>query len=301
MSPKRPKRSAEDELRMDDSIQSILSEFAANKDPTIKDLSAFIVQYLEKTEAMRMTMSDLQHTTDDLNKRVGQLEEKRENTDENVQTNTDALEVMESENTKRDKKISKLHTMSEQNEASLHRLEQHKVDNDIFISGFPLKPNEDEILESLVKLFDIDKEMIAYKYQYEFMPRRGSSNNPAASSTLKQPQRKAIHHMVVSFKERNAKLDFMAAKKDKGPITYEQLCRDAMSTDDKNTTIRCTHRLSKFNLKVQRELMITKSAGNLASFQLHNGTFRLKRKEDSPWERIDTEGDLKPFITTKME
>jgi hypothetical protein len=50
--------------------------------------------------------------------------------------------------------------MTDDNESSLHRLEQKQIDKHIFITGFPVKPDEDEVLDSLVSLYDISRDEI---------------------------------------------------------------------------------------------------------------------------------------------
>lgn len=91
----------------------------------------------------------------------------------------------------------------------------------------------------------------------------------------------------------------MTAKRLKGPLMYQQLSNLPLAPDARDTIIRCTNRLSKFNLWAQKELMATKNNGKLFSFQLHNGTFRVKREERSTWKVVDTEAALDPFTTTK--
>jgi hypothetical protein len=87
----------------------------------------------------------------------------------------------------------------------------------------------------------------------------------------------------------------MAAKKEKGPIKAEQLFDGGIDQDSKMKTISCSNRLSKFNLMVQRALFEAKSTALIDSFQLRNGTFRLKTEKDSKWIFINNENDLKPY------
>lgn len=81
----------------------------------------------------------------------------------------------------------------------------------------------------------------------------------------------------------------MKAKKERGPMMYEEFDPRA-STQEKKATIRCTNRLSKFNLMAFK--MRAKNENRIESFQLHNGTFRLKKKDSDHWIMINTEAEL---------
>jgi hypothetical protein len=113
------------------------------------------------------------------------------------------------------------------------------------MSGFPSLPDPSKVLQTMTTLNDIASDSIAEKFAYEFTP-----INP-------EIQKRFYFHMVISFKDTAAKKKFMALKREKEPLMFEQLqIPKSTSTDPTKTdTIRCTNRLSKFNLKVQRELM----------------------------------------------
>lgn len=173
------------------------------------------------------------------------------------------------------------------------------MDNDVFLSGFPLPPNADKVTTALTTLFKIPEELVDYKYVYEFEPRQKYMKK---SSTPNQSKaRKVFHHMVKSFKERSAKMRFMQEKKKNGPMTYEQLSNDKMTAEQRTTTIRCTNRLSKFNLRAQYVLMTAKNEGKIYAFQLHNGAMRVKCEEKAPWEHVDTDESLEPFISREKK
>lgn len=163
---------------------------------------------------------------------------------------------------------------TQENEASLHKLEQKQLDKHVFIAGLPVEPNEDEVLNSLAALYNISIESVDYKYSYKFRLK-----GPKASSTLSAPSQskgKIIHQMVIVFKDQQMKTKFMQAKKENGPLLYEQITRTKLPTKEASAVIRCVNRLSKFNLKVRRELLTSKNEKRIFNFQLHNGTFRLK-------------------------
>ena len=163
-------------------------------------------------------------------------------------------------------------------------------------TGFTTKPDEDEVMSSLLALFEIPETSVDYRYSYQFTPRKVTPNATSTPSTSTQ-QVKTYHQMVIAFKDNQSKSKFMQAKKEKGPIAYEQLTKKHLSNDDAKAIIKCVNRLSKFNLKVQRELLTAKNQQKIFNFQLHNGVFRMKIGETSGWKIIDTETALQPYAS----
>lgn len=151
-------------------------------------------------------------------------------------------------------------------------------------------------MTSLLALYEIPENSVDYKYSYQFTPRRGTPSAASTPSTSSQED-KIFYQMVIAFKDNQTKSKFMKAKSEKGPIAYDQLTKKHLSREEAKTTIRCVNRLSKLNLKVQRELLTAKNQQKIFSFQLHNGVFRMKTSENSRWIIIDTESALEPFAT----
>lgn len=181
-------------------------------------------------------------------------------------------------------------------ESSVHKVEQKQIDKHLFMSGFPSNPDEDEVMSSLLELYEIPETSVDYKYSFQFTPRRVTPNATSTPSSSTQ-QTKTYHQMVIVFKDNQTKSKFMKAKKEKGPIVFDQLSKKPLSGEEAKTIIRCVNRLSKFNLKVQRELLTAKNQQKIFSFQLYNGVFRLKIIENSGWKIIDTENALEPYAT----
>jgi hypothetical protein len=177
-------------------------------------------------------------------------------------------------------------------EETVHKLDQREVDKDIYISGFPVEPNEGEITEALMKMHDIPLNKVDRHYSFSFTVKPRASSTPKDGGRQRQ---RSVHQMVIGFKDMETKMKFMKAKKDKGPIALEQLTKAKLKPEDAKAMIRCVNRLSKFNLKVQRHLMTSKVNGDIVGFQLHNGLFRLKEKDDSSWKVIGTEDALDPY------
>lgn len=290
---KRPR--SDDEIKLNDSIQALISEFKTKKEMTTNDIGQFLISFIEKSEEMRNVVYDTSFRTAVLEKKVSDLEKMAADDREDIEENSAAIKVVTRDSAKHDKMLDTLEANTIKNEALLHKLEQQTVDNDIFISGLPFKPDLEAISTAITAKFGIASDTIAHKYSYEFTPLNKQTPQTSSSSATK----KSYHHAVISFKDKATKIRFMAAKKKNGPIKYEELNDDAMTQEQKTTTIRFTNRLSKFNLRVQGVLYAAKDGGKLSTFMLHNGLFRIKRDEKSNWEMIETEAALAPFNTER--
>lgn len=273
---KSKKRQLDEQAMHNDSIESMKSEFLALPDPTMKDLGLFLVQVIDKSEEIRSMVYDVQHRTRIVEDKYKQLTQR-----------VKAIEVKSAADTT---EIRDMKVVSASNEASLHKLEQGKLDNDVFLSGFPVKPDHKKVKMALNRLYKIAPEMVDYSYQYEYVVKSKLQTRSAPNEVAKQ-----YHHVVISYKEKSIKNDIMKRKKEMGPLKYEQLDPTVNSPADKAAVIRCSNRLSKFNLKAQGHLFKAKNEGKISGFQLHNGVFRVKEGENSDWKIIDTEASLEPF------
>lgn len=140
MSTQNKKRQRLDQLQsLDDSMQSLISEFDAKEDSNINDLFVFMSSYLQKSEEYRREIYEMYHIQKDIQNRVEKLESSREKTETQISDTNDQVEFIERD-------IEKMKDSTGDTEASLHRLEQKQVDKDIYISGFPIEPNQDETI-----------------------------------------------------------------------------------------------------------------------------------------------------------
>lgn len=295
------KRKSEEMEKMNDSLHSLISNFEAIPKKSVDDIGSFLCEYLKTTEGLRNSLYEINLRTVTLEDEMKKLNGENKKNSDDIEGTVESIEVLDREVKKHGEEISEMKPVILQSEAGLHKLEQFRVDNDVFISGFPVKPNVEQVTTALATLFEVSENMIDYKYAYEFMPRKETAKKTSTPNQMKP--KKVYHHMVISFKERATKMKFLQEKKKKGPLKYEQLCSvdtlDNLTEEQRVTTIRCTNRLSKFNLRAQYELLKAKSEGKLHVFQLHNGIMRIKRTENSPWEIVDTDEALKAFLSTE--
>jgi hypothetical protein len=277
-----------DELnQIDNSIQSLVMDFKAKSDRSMDDLCDFMGTFMEKSEEFRRTVYQIQGQYCELESRVTSIEDKMAS---NHQEQSDRIESVE-------EGVTNVKKEAQESEGILHKIEQARYDQHVFIAGFPEEPDNNEVVGTLTRLYNIPRNSIDFNYSFKFNLK---SRTQEVSHSSNQ-QSKVIHQMVIGFKDHQSKMNFMKAKQEMGPLEYGQLTTRQLTKENGEATIRFGHRLTKFNLKAQKELHAAKVYGNLHAYQLHNGVFRIKEKEDSRWKQIETYNRLQPYIIPLQE
>jgi hypothetical protein len=275
----------EEQSLLEDSMQSLIMEFKGKSDYTVNEIGRFMCEYLEKSEEFRRSCYDIQHEISEVQGRVKVIEEKMEVRDKNDRKNNEKIEAVESD-------VKEI-------EAKANRVEQKQVEKHVFLSGFPVKPKKEEIIEKLFTIYDVPTDSIDFSYGFEFKTRPKASSTIAPGSS--ESNDKINFQMVIAFKDHQGKEKFMKTKREKGPVMFEQLTTAKLSANERKCAIRIVNRLSKFNLKAQRHLQVAKMNQKIFSYQLHNGLFRLKVREDSGWTIIDNNEALEPYVEKKKK
>lgn len=295
----------DDEQKMIEEADTMLEALQAKKNPTVEEslhnITTLLVSLVKSSASAKKELVELQNRTSANEASIVAIKETLHTVQEHAKEHSENMEVMIDRVTKlegpvediqrqmerQEWQIDSLHTSAQISERSLHQLEQFKVDDDVFLSGFPKEPDVEKVASEVLKHYEIDASLVNYKYHYQLKARRSARSNEKPA---------VIHHVVIGFKDNAAKVKLLKAKKDKGPLTFGQMYDGSLTTEEQSKTINCTNRLSKFNLMVLRHLFIAKDDKYIHSFQLHNGVFRLKKEEHSDWISISTGEELQPFI-----
>lgn len=294
----------------DDELQSIeadsiLEELQAKKNSTVEeslaDIKTLLFSLVKSSSSAKRELVELRHRTSANEASIAAIKETLQTVQEHAKEQSESMEVMIDRVTKleapvediqrqfdrQEWQIGSLHASAQTSERSLHQLEQAKVDNDVFLSGFPKEPDVEKVASEVLKHYDIDESLVNFKYRYQLKARRSMRSNAGPA---------VIHHVVIGFKDNAAKVKLLTSKKSKGPLTFGQMYEGELTTEEASKTINCTNRLSQFNLMVLKHLFIAKDDKYIHGFQLHNGLFRLKKEENSDWIPISTEEALQPYI-----
>lgn len=121
--------------------------------------------------------------------------------------------------------------------------EQCKIENDVIISGFAAKPNNDKVIaESLSVLFDTSLDHFKYYYSFEHLNRVKDERS---------------FYYTISFKTKEAKLSFMENGRKFGVLCYQNLFEIYGKVVDEyeNALLSFEDRLTKLNLIIKKELI----------------------------------------------
>lgn len=116
-------------------------------------------------------------------------------------------------------------------------LHQWRIDNDLFLSGFPSKPDINEVTGKLTEIYQFSPLEITYKYSFTYTNPRTKNKN---------------HYAVVGLNRRDIKDKIFTAKKIRGPLFLSDLFDQSAAAADPE--IQISNRLTVPNLRLQRVL-----------------------------------------------
>lgn len=267
----------------DTNVDQIVKDFKQIKNPDITQLSAFLVTFLEAT-------NNLNSRTTVVEEKVRQVEEKCEKQGQQIAKNTkDITEIQETHEAYKEEieenlddlrlSIENLKSQVDQNSTQINFSQQLAMDNDVILKGFTAKPSVDLVIPNFVALFGLEANQIreSYYVSYERVETKNFSNT-----------KKLQHFVVISFKSKATKIKVFKKKVDNGPILQNQLHPDLHLTE--NPVIKCTNKLTKFNLYSQRILYkaSTSKPKVISDYRYHNCLFQIKFNGKADWLRVDT-------------
>lgn len=103
--------------------------------------------------------------------------------------------------------------------AKINQLEQQRLDDEVFIAGFPTKPDPTVATDALCNLFNISPLSISKKYAYEFKNRTKNSRES---------------HLVIKFNSKAEHINFNKAKLKHGPVFVDQLIGQTGTSSNSN-------------------------------------------------------------------
>lgn len=155
-------------------------------------------------------------------------------------------------------------------------LAQSKLDNDLFISGFPSQPDSDKLLEGMARHFQFEKKESSYHYSF----------------TWKNPKDdKLSHFAVIGFLKKQTKSDVFKAKAKSGPLFLSQIIESTHPTEDYEITL--SNRFTPENLQLYRELRELKKDGLLHRVIYKNCKIYAQKQEKGELALIREDKDIK--------
>lgn len=165
-----------------------------------------------------------------------------------------------------------------------NKTDQQRVDLEVILSGFPVKPNADVAAKKFLELFNASMNDVKSFHHFE--------SRVIVDSNVS----KVIHHVVVSFKEKTTKLKFLATKAEKKCLVrFSQVTENLLSQGQRDPSITCQNRLTKFNLNVERQLHRLLSQGIIGEFKLTGFLHEFRHNHCSTWILVTHLEMLKPL------
>ncbi len=176
-------------------------------------------------------------------------------------------------------KFENLDTDNKKSMSTVNVLLQSKIDNDIIIRGFPRKPESELVCDNFIKYFNLDRSEVLSHYYFPYTSKFSG---------------KTSHNVIISFREKQTKMNILSRKKQLGPLLLNRLVPDQSSSTN-IATVTYTNRLSKFNLHAIYHLNKAKNAGKVFSIRFHNLCFAVKETERCQWTRISNTEELQKY------
>lgn len=277
---KRARTSPGDQVQADDSLNNLIDSFMQIEKPDVKDLQIFLVSFLKSTNNLNSRVN----TIDD---RVEALESRSSLHTNQLNNIEDRLLELEEGQYKQDldEKINAIQLeiaanayQNESNSSNILYMQQSLMEKEIILKGFPVKPDLEVVLNKFLEKFTVDRNTIKEYYYVSY-----SKNNLQASADSNQ---KLLHFIVIVFKAKAYKVEVFKKKSKIGKILFKELQPEI--TENRDALIKCSNKLSKFNLFTQRTLYKAQQAEVITEYRFHNNFFQVKLSEAANWERVDT-------------
>lgn len=285
-SAKRPREVIEQE----DSITQIVTDFKKIEEPTVKDLSKFLVSFLEVSNHLSTRVATLENKVENLETASGRQCERMNHIEDQIssiessqeETKKELNEKIDALTLQLNKAKDDLTSGTDRNASQIHYIQQAAMDCDIILKGFPEKPDEKLVVARFLNLFSVDPDSLKSSYYVSYHKQQKSDKDKLTESKL-------LHFVVLSFKTKATKIQIFQSKKKRGPLLLKELVHET-SDANQRSIIRCTNKLSKFNLYVQQLLYKAKTNKIISEFKFHNHLFQYQIPANTDWIRLDTNG-----------
>lgn len=268
-------------------IDKLVEELENNENPSVKDLSTFIVNFFKNTNNLNSRVltseykiAELEDRCDEQDARITTIEDRLAQIEGNQVTQKKETETKLGEITEA---IGKVYEKSITNHSHTLVMQQTLMDREIILKGFPKKPDLEDVIQKFITKYEVDLSLIKEYYYVSYV------KNPTTSTSSDRPKMdpSVLHFIVIAFKSKITKIRvFQKKKAAKGPLLLRDLVCETSITD--KTVIKISNKLSKFNLYVQRVLYKALTHKVVSEFRFHNCLFQTKLSASSNWIRIDS-------------
>ncbi len=269
---KRGKLDDSEIYEMNKSMGTLLNDLKGKTDKSIDDIFLLLSTFVEYS--IKKEQKDLE-----MEAKIQEMEEK--------------IGFIDMAHEEFNNKHKQLQSRIDELEKSLHTYDQKKIDNDVFVSLLPSKPDVTAITKKILSLTKFSENALQDSY---FIPIKMSHN---ANSTPKSQKKATMvkYGIVMSFKNFRDKIKFLKNRREQGPLKLNNLINNAPS----DNSVRIVNRLTLFNLRVQTELNKLKSNQKIAALKLHNGLYRYQLPQDDNWYIVSSNDSLQRLTSATTD
>lgn len=236
------------EFTMDSECSQFLNSLNQNNNPNINDVIKGIALILSKMQTNHNEIISLSN-------RVNQHDSDIESVKENVKNNSSNINDIQGD---------------------LNLLQQHKIDDEAILCGFPRKLTNDETtyaVSNLCKQLNIEKHSIRYSYSFK-------SNETQNNG-----------YLIIKFADKSFQINFIKQLLEKGFPLVSQIFTG--STKDDTSIIRCYGRLTKANMDINKGLRQLKELKLIKEIRYRNCCFQYKKSNESNFISVKSIIELK--------
>lgn len=266
-------------------LEDLITNFKMIEKPGVKDLSDFLIHFLQASNNLNTRFNNCEDRLTHLENRCALKDTHIQNIEDQlheVEENQASLKCdLESQISDLNVKLEAVTQQVDHNSSQTLYMQQLFMDKDIILKGFPTKPDPDIVLKNFVEHFDLNLGQIREHYYVNYTKHKTGNSND-----------RSLHFVVISFKSKSTKVEVFKKKKAKGSLLLKNVLPD--DSTNANTIIKCSNKLTKFNLYVQHIMYKAQEMEKIAEYKYHNYLFQYKLAEnEKKWIRIDTYEKIK--------
>jgi len=160
--------------------------------------------------------------------------------------------------------------------------EQKRLDLEVILSGFPVKPVVKTVVEKLLSINKVTLDIVKTYHQFET---KVKSFDPIEKEHIEE----TFFYIIIVFKEKST------ISKLRKVIRWSQLSDDYQLPDE-NPLISCNNRLSKFNLSVKKQLERLQRKRIIEAFTFKDVFHCYQQTPNSEWKEVSVIDDINHLI-----
>ncbi|KAG4066984.1 hypothetical protein HA402_007732 [Bradysia odoriphaga] len=192
-----------------------------------------------------------------------------------VKSNKSLRNIVITQNSANEQKVQKAQRRQQIKE---NEREQQRLDLDVILSGFPVKPVCKTVVQSFLDIHKIPSGKVQTSFQFE-----------------NRTVNKTFYHIVITFADKTSKAQlFVANNKLGNPIRWNQISGN--DRIENNPIINFHNRFSKFNFWAEKQLYRLKGSGIIVEYKFKNVFYCFKQTPASEWQDVSIAEDLADLI-----